>query len=106
MPPKEELATLYDGHYYENIKTEYVRIVDEDQDHIDMSAQSKMKVCLDILPPSDGRRRRIPDVGASFGQFLKTFAQKGWRAVKVEPSSYAAEIAQKTNNQESHNNLL
>jgi len=93
-PSEAEVKALYEGEYYEEVKPDYRKIVEEDADHIRLWAESKRVVCERILDGgSAAGPRAMLDIGASFGQFLAPFSDVGWRAVGVEPSHVAAGVA-------------
>ena len=105
-PGKEEVEKLYKEEYYEEIKPGYIDIVQEDKEHFLMWANSKRETAEKYMKLQDPENMSVLDIGSSFGQTLVHFADRGWRAVGVEPSTFAAANSREDSRLEIHNGLL
>ena len=91
------MAAQFYGHkYYDDVKPDYEAIVHEDQAHFELWADEKREIAEVLLKEGLGALPDEPavlDIGASFGQLLRHFADRGWRCVGVEPAVGPAEMA-------------
>jgi 2-polyprenyl-3-methyl-5-hydroxy-6-metoxy-1,4-benzoquinol methylase len=91
FPPAAHSTRLYHEGYYEEMKPDYSRIVQEDAGHFAFWAREKMEQAEALLSAGGTHiPGRVLDVGASFGQFLRHWAAAGWQCAGIEPSSLAA----------------
>ncbi len=105
-PSQDEVEKLYREEYYEEIKPDYINIVQEDKKYFRMWANTKRETAEKFIQLPESGRPAVLDVGSSFGQTLSYFADMGWRTVGVEPSTFAAETSKKDNRLEIHNATL
>ena len=87
LPDPKSLETAYSEAYYSEEKPTFLAHAGEDQEWASLSQRDRLESFETLLPAS---RRRLLDVGAGPGFFLKTAASRGWQVLGVEPSRQAA----------------
>lgn len=105
----EEAAEFYGHEYYDDVKPEYEEIVRRDREHFEFWAAEKREIAEALLVDALGATPAEPavlDIGASFGQFLEHFADRGWRCVGIEPAVGPAAVASKIRGVAVHTALL
>jgi SAM-dependent methyltransferase len=84
LPEPETLERAYREAYCTEEKPEFHAV--EDQEWAELSQRDRLESFERLLPVG---RRRLLDVGAGSGFFLKTAAERGWRVLGLEPSPQA-----------------
>jgi len=87
LPNPASLERAYREAYYSEEKPKFLTHAGEDQEWAALSQRDRLE-SLEALLPSN--RRRLLDIGAGPGFFLKTAASRGWHVLGVEPSRQAA----------------
>ena len=87
LPDPASLERAYREAYYSEEKPKFLAHAGEDQEWAALSQRDRLESLEALLPPS---RRRLLDIGAGPGFFLKTAAEHGWTVLGVEPSRQAA----------------
>lgn len=89
QPTDAQLAEIYGPDYYNSFGF--------DKQHGDVYHQMKRmqaKILLDRIPESDGKNRRLLDVGSAVGDLLVVAGSRGYDAVGIESNRFAVEAAQ------------
>lgn len=92
LPTEEELRRIYSHEYYQTEKPLFIDRHIEDQEWWDLVYRERFEMLEAHLPMS---RRRILDVGAGPGFFLRHGQERGWDPLGLEPSTKAAAHARK-----------
>lgn len=87
LPEPETLERAYREACYTEEKPKFLAHAGEDREWAELSQKDRLESFERLLPVG---RRRLLDVGAGPGLFLKTAAERGWRVLGVEPSRQAA----------------
>lgn len=87
LPEPGNAASQYRTDYYGNEKPTFIARAADDQAWAELAQIDRLELMERLLGP---QRRRLLDVGAGPGYFLKTAEARGWRALGVEPSRQAA----------------
>jgi 2-polyprenyl-3-methyl-5-hydroxy-6-metoxy-1,4-benzoquinol methylase len=87
LPEPQTLERAYREAYYSEEKPKFLAHAGEDQEWAEIFQRDRLESLEALLPAS---RRRLLDVGAGAGFFLKTAALRGWRVLGLEPSRQAA----------------
>ena len=87
LPDPKSLENAYREAYYSEEKPTFLAHAGEDQEWASLSQRDRLESFETLLPAS---RRRLLDVGAGPGFFLKTAASRGWQVLGIEPSRQAA----------------
>jgi len=90
LPDPASLERAYREAYYSEQKPTFLAHAGEDQEWAELSQRDRLESLEALLPAN---RRRLLDVGAGPGFFLKTAASRGWNVLGVEPSRQASEHA-------------
>jgi len=87
MPTEAELQQIYSHEYYQKEKPLFIERHTEDREWWDLVYRERYEILEAHLPTE---RRRIVDVGAGPGFFLRLGLERGWDTIGLEPSSKAA----------------
>src|SRR5262245_58461940 len=87
LPEPASLERAYREAYYGEEKPKFLAHAAEDQEWAELSQKDRLESFERLLSAS---RRRLLDVGAGPGYFLKTAASRGWQVLGIEPSRQAA----------------
>jgi SAM-dependent methyltransferase len=87
LPEPASLERAYREAYYSEEKPKFLAHAGEDQEWAALAQRDRLESLEALLPPS---RRRLLEIGAGPGFFLKTAAERGWHVLGIEPSRQAA----------------
>lgn len=87
LPGQAEMMHAYREAYYRDEKPTFIAHAAEDEEWSALAHGDRLDACEKLLGPS---RRRLLDIGAGPGFFLKTAKARGWRVFGIEPSRQAA----------------
>jgi 2-polyprenyl-3-methyl-5-hydroxy-6-metoxy-1,4-benzoquinol methylase len=87
LPEPQSLERACREAYYSEEKPKFLAHAGEDQEWAEIFQRDRLESLEALLPAS---RRRLLDVGAGPGYFLKTASSRGWRVLGLEPSRQAA----------------
>jgi SAM-dependent methyltransferase len=87
LPEPASLERAYREAYYAQEKPTFLAHAGEDQEWAELAQRDRLESFEALLPAT---RRRLLDVGAGPGFFLKTAAARGWKVLGIEPSRQAA----------------
>jgi SAM-dependent methyltransferase len=90
LPTAEDMAESYREIYYGDEKPAYLAEASEDQKWAALMQNDRLALMEKILGTN---RRHLLDIGSGPGFFLKTAAERGWRARGIEPSRQAVRFA-------------
>ena len=93
LPTADELRAVYSESYYRDEKPHYVARAQEDAAWQALAWQDRFKLFEDLLERDPSRPFSVLDIGCGPGWFLKTAADRGWKAQGVEPSREASAFA-------------
>lgn len=98
LPTPGELTEIYREDYYATEKPLYLEHGREDREWAALGHDDRLDAMLQLLSPpglpAEGQAPGLLDVGCGPGFFAARAAEKGWRALGVEPSRQAAAHAQ------------
>src|SRR5262245_62832772 len=83
LPESKSLERAYREAYYTEEKPTFLAHAGEDQEWAALSQRDRLECFESLLPAT---RRRLLDVGAGPGFFLKTAASRSWQVLGIEPS--------------------
>jgi len=92
FPSLEEVNEIYQKHYYESLKPQYIEKDLEDLEWVELNYERKYRLLMKHLKVGS-RSPRILDIGSSGGFFLHYFMKKGWDCLGIEPSPKAVSFA-------------
>jgi SAM-dependent methyltransferase len=87
LPDPRTLERLYRETYYRDDKPAFIGHAAEDEEWAGLAHHDRLDSLEALLPKT---RRRLLDIGAGPGYFLKTAKARGWRVLGIEPSRDAA----------------
>ncbi|MEL4300398.1 class I SAM-dependent methyltransferase [Shewanella xiamenensis] len=90
LPTFEELDTFYKEAFYVTEKPTFFKQKQEDEAWLNLQYSDRYDTFEQHLPST---RRRVLDVGAGAGYFLKHGQSRGWTVKGIEPSPQAVEYA-------------
>jgi len=97
MPSAEEIATIYDDPLYFANRNEWAYGYNDyfaERDYYTALFERRVRQCEQALGVTNGRGRRLLDVGCAAGFLLDVAAARGWEIAGVEVSPHAVKFAQ------------
>lgn len=93
IPTQSELLKFYQEEFYQEIKPNYLKKDEEENEYWNVSYDEK----LNILESNNVPNKKILDIGCGGGFFLRRAKERGWEVLGIEPSPQASNYAKNYN---------